>query len=367
MSKNKHKNFKNVFYTLNFFIFLHRNRSAMRSGSAQQSIIRYMRQHLILFLKGFSMGLANVVPGVSGGTIALLAGIYERFVHSLKSFDLEALKLLFKFKFKEFAEHTDLFFLMAVLLGEVISIFTAARLLSYLFTINNGIYVWAFFFGLILVSVYYVGKTVKKFSALNITLMIIGAVLAYGMSIVTPASESDNIFYLIFCGAIAICDMLLPGISGSYTLILLGNYKLVVIDSISQLNFRVLLPFAVGAAIGFIAFSRFLSWLMKNYGDQTTATLTGFVFGSLGFIWPWKNPQYAKTISEDGFELEVLDSHGKPVVEHWDKYLPDLNSDTFIAIALIVVGILTLAGLEKLASKKGDQKKKAVEAAKEDI
>ncbi|MBP5682412.1 MAG: DUF368 domain-containing protein [Bacteroidales bacterium] len=323
-----------------------------------------MRQHLILFLKGFSMGLANVVPGVSGGTIALLAGIYERFVHSLKSFDLEALKLLFKFKFKEFAEHTDLFFLLAVVLGEVISVFSAARLLSYLFTINNGIYVWAFFFGLILVSVYYVGKTIKKFDFLNIALMLIGAALAFGMSVITPASESDNIFYLIFCGALAICDMLLPGISGSYTLILLGNYKLIVIDAVSNFDFKILVPVGVGVVIGFIAFSRFLSWLMKNYGDRTTATLTGFVFGSLVFIWPWKIPHYAKTVTEEGFELEVMNSHGEPVVEYWEKYLPDLNSGTFIAIALIVVGILTLAGIEKLASMKADKNADASAAKK---
>lgn len=316
-----------------------------------------MQQHLILFLKGFAMGLANVVPGVSGGTIALLAGIFERFVHALKSFDLEALKLLAKFKFKEFAQHTDLIFLSTVLAGEVISVFTAARLLSYLFTINNGIYVWAFFFGLILVSVYYVGKTVKKYNALNIILVLIGASLAYGMSVLTPASENDNFFYLIFCGALAICDMLLPGISGSYTLILLGNYKLVVIDAVSQFNFSVLIPVGIGVAIGFLAFSRFLSWLMKNYGDQTTAALTGFVFGSLGFIWPWKTPHYAKTISEEGFELEVLNSHGEPIVEYWEKYLPDLNSGTFIAIALMVVGILTLAGIEKLAKKMEEDKK----------
>ena len=310
------------------------------------------------------MGLANVVPGVSGGTIALLAGIYERFVHALKSFDIEALRLLFKFKFKEFAENTDLFFLLAVLLGEVISVFTAARLLSYLFTINNGIYVWAFFFGLILVSVYYVGKTVKKFTLLNIALVLIVAALAYGMSIITPATESDNIFYLIFCGALAICDMLLPGISGSYTLILLGNYKLIVIDAVSNFNFKVLVPVGIGVVIGFVSFSRFLSWLMKNYSDPTTAMLTGFVFGSLGFIWPWKTPHYAKTITEEGFELEVLNSHGEPVVEYWEKYLPDLNSGTFIAIALMVVGILTLAGIEKLAHRK-DAKKSEPEPAKD--
>ncbi|MCR5454810.1 MAG: DUF368 domain-containing protein [Bacteroidales bacterium] len=311
-----------------------------------------MLKHFILFLKGFSMGLANVVPGVSGGTIALLAGIFERFVHALKSFDLEALKLLTKFKFKEFAQHTDLLFLVVLLSGEAISIFTAARLLKYLFTINNGIYVWAFFFGLILVSVYYIGKTIKKRNAFTLVLMLIGAALAYGMSVLPPAHENDNIFYLVFCGAIAICDMLLPGISGSYTLILLGNYKLVVIDAVSNFDFKILVPVAIGAVIGFLAFSRFLSWLMKNYGDQTTAVLTGFVFGSLGFIWPWKTPQYAKTLTAEGFEIEVRDSHGEPVVEHWDKFLPDLDTDTFIAIALMLVGVITLAAIEELSKRK---------------
>ncbi len=301
------------------------------------------------------MGLANVVPGVSGGTIALLAGIFERFVHALKSFDIEALRLLCKFKFKEFAEHTDLLFLTVLLSGEAISIFTAARLLSYLFTINNGIYVWAFFFGLILVSVYYIGKTIKKRTPFTLVLVLVGAAIAYALTILPPASESDNPFYLIFCGALAICDMLLPGISGSYTLILLGNYKLVVIDAVSNFNFKVLAPVAVGVVIGFLAFSRFLSWLMKTYGDQTTAVLTGFVFGSLGFIWPWKTPRYATTMTAEGFEIEVLDSHGQPVVEHWDKYLPDLNTDTFIAIALILVGIITLVAIEELSRRKKER------------
>ena len=315
-----------------------------------------MLKHIIVFFKGFSMGLANVVPGVSGGTIALLAGIFERFVNALKSLDFQALKLLFKFKFKEFAEYTDFWFLVALFAGECISILTAAKLLEYLFEINDGIYVWAFFFGLIIASVYYIGKTIKKFNALIIILMLIGAAVAFGASVITPASENDNIFYLIFCGAIAICDMLLPGISGSYTLILLGNYKLVIIDSVSHLDLKVLIPFGIGAVIGFLAFSRFLSWLMKKYGQQTTAVLTGFVFGSLGFIWPWKHKIYQ--LDENG--LANLDRHGSPIVEGYDKYLPDLTSGTFIAIALIIAGIAVLCLIEEISARKLQEKEDSI-------
>ncbi|MEE3448521.1 MAG: DUF368 domain-containing protein [Bacteroidales bacterium] len=307
-----------------------------------------MLEHVIVFLKGFSMGLANVVPGVSGGTIALLTGIFERFINALKSFDIQALKLLSAFKFKEFAQHTDLLFLVVLLLGEGISIITAASLLEYLFQINNGIYVWAFFFGLIIASVYYIGKTIKKFNFVIILFMLVGTALAYGASIITPASENDNPFYLVFCGAIAICDMLLPGISGSYTLILLGNYKLIVIDAVSHMEWRILVPVAIGAGIGFLAFARFLSWLMKNYGQETTALLTGFVFGSLGFLWPWKHP----IIQVDANGLENIDKHGKPIVEGYDKYLPDFSSDTFIAIALIILGIVLLCTIEEISARK---------------
>lgn len=332
-----------------------------------------MLKHIILFFKGFSMGLANVVPGVSGGTIALLAGIFERFVNALKSFDLEALKLLKQFKFKEFASHTDLLFLTVLFLGEGISILTAAKVLEYLFKFNDGIYVWAFFFGLILASVYYIGKTIGKFTPQLILLTLLGASVAYVTSILTPASENDNIFYLIFCGAIAICDMLLPGISGSYTLILLGNYKLVVVDSISHLfdsseafwqNMRILLPFAIGAAIGFLAFARFLSWLMKKYGKQTTAVLTGFVFGSLGFIWPWKEKIYQKVNGH-----EVFNSHGEAIVEGYNKYMPDLTSDNFIAIALMIVGVVTLCAIEEISTRKSKKQntKTADKTSAEDL
>lgn len=310
-----------------------------------------MIKNVILFLKGFAMGLANVIPGVSGGTIALLAGIFQRFINALKSFDLEALKLLSKFKFKEFAEHTDLFFLLVLFLGEGLSILTGARLLEWLFK-NYETYVWAFFFGLIFASVYYVGKMVKNVNIGKILLCIAGAFIAFGFSIITPATENDNIFYLIFCGAIAICDMLLPGISGSFTLILLGNYKLIIIDSVAHLNFAVLIPVAVGAVIGFLAFSRFLSWLMKNYGEHTISVLTGFIFGSLVFIWPWKKPIY---LMQNGHE--VFNQHGEAIVQGYQKFMPDLSAQTFWAIAFMIVGIAVLCLIEELSARKARNEK----------
>ncbi len=292
------------------------------------------------------MGLANVIPGVSGGTIALLTGIFERFINALKSFDLEALKLLSKFKFKEFAQHTDLLFLIILFLGEGISILTGAKLLEWLFK-NYEVHVWAFFFGLILASVYYVGRMVNKINLWKVLLAIVGAAVAFGFSIISPATENDNIFYLVLCGAIAICDMLLPGISGSFTLILLGNYKLIVIDSISHFNLAVLIPVAIGAVIGFLAFSRFLSWLMKTYADQTLSVLTGFIFGSLVFIWPWKKPIY---LMQNGHE--VFNSHGDVIIQGYDKFIPEFNQQTFVAIAFIIAGMALVCVIEEISSRK---------------
>ncbi len=302
------------------------------------------------------MGLANVVPGVSGGTIALLTGIFERFINALKSFDIEAFKLLFRFKLKEFAEHTDLLFLLTLIVGEFAGIFSFSRLLEFLFEKNFDIYVWAFFFGLILASVYYIAKTIKQFTLFNILFMLLGVSLAVGLFMVNPATENTNPFYLVLCGLLAICDMLLPGISGSYTLMLLGNYKLIMIDSINHLRFEILIPVAIGAAIGFVAFSRFLSWVLKNYFNQTLSLLSGFVFGSLLFIWPWKDSIYQL---QNG--IEVFDRHGKPVVEGYILKSPDWSSETFIAIALAIAGIVLVCVIEELS-----KRKKVVEVPKKD-
>ena len=195
------------------------------------------------------MGAANVIPGVSGGTMALLTGIFEPLIDSIKSFDLAALKLLAAGQFKELFAHLNLKFLIPVGIGIFLSILSVARLLEYLFEHYAG-FVWAFFFGLILASVWFVGKRIRRFSALVLSLFVVGTVLAALLAFIEPASENSSILYLLLCGVVAMCSMILPGLSGSYVLLLMGNYRLVMIDAINDLRISILLPIAAGAAIG---------------------------------------------------------------------------------------------------------------------
>ena len=274
-----------------------------------------MREHIAHFLKGFAMGVANVIPGVSGGTIALLTGIFERLINALKSFDVEAVRLLLKFKFKEFARYVDFGFLVAVFLGVGVSIISVAKLLEFLFQ-SYPVYVWSFFFGLILVSVWFVGKSIGKIDVPASVSFVAGAVVAFGLSVMNPATENTAFWYLIICGAVAICSMILPGLSGSFVLILMGNYQLIMIYAVSHFDMGIIIPVGIGVVVGLLAFSHFLSWLLSRYARQTMAVLTGFIFGSLGTIWPWKNPVY---LMQDG--VEVL-KNGKPIIQSYQMYFP---------------------------------------------
>lgn len=306
-----------------------------------------MKEYFSLFLKGLGMGAANVVPGVSGGTIALITGIFEKLIHSIKSFDLKALKLLFAGKFKELAQHINLDFLVAVFLGVGISILTFAKLFGYLFD-HYPVYIWSFFFGLIIASVYYVGKTIDRWTWVVALMFALGTAIAISISVLKPASENASILYLLFCGVVAACSMILPGLSGSFVLILLGNYRLVMIDAVNELNFAVLIPIVVGAGVGLIAFSYFLSWIFKNYKNQTIAVLTGFILGSMGMIWPWKTANYAMTPAG-----ELILKKGEKIVESYSWNLPEsLNTEVFIAIALCVLGYLLIAVMENMVAGK---------------
>jgi putative membrane protein len=287
-------------------------------------------------LKGMAMGIANVIPGVSGGTIALITGIFERLINAIKTFNLKAVKLLFTGKFKEFAAHTDLYFLLSLFFGVALAIVLVARLFDFLFQ-NYPVFIWSFFFGLILASVFFVGKTVEKWSPSVIITFITGTTIAALFTFLSPASQSDNFWYLILCGVVAICSMILPGLSGSFVLILMGNYQLVAIDAINELNLAVLTPVAIGAVAGLIAFSHFLSWLFKTYKDQTISALTGFIFGSLGIIWPWKTP------IEKAFGDKI-----KTV--GYDYYTPAMNTEFFIALLLMFARILSIYFMEASAS-----------------
>ena len=305
-----------------------------------------LKSYFSLFFKGMGMGAANVVPGVSGGTIALITGIFEKLINSIKAFDLTAIKYLFTGKFKKLAEHINLDFLIAVFAGVAISIITIAKLFGYLMD-NYPVYLWSFFFGLILASVYFVGKTIEKWDISVIISLIIGTAIAVSFMVLKPASENSSMVYLFVCGIIAACSMILPGLSGSFVLILLGNYRLVMIDAVNNMDIMILLPVVVGAGVGLIAFSHFLAWVFKKYKNQTIALLSGFILGSLGLLWPWKNEVYLK---DSLGNLIVKD--GEAVLKGYEWVIPqNLNTEVILAIVFIVVGIITIWATEYLASK----------------
>jgi len=297
----------------------------------------------VLFLKGMAMGAANVIPGVSGGTLALITGIYERLINAIKSFDLVALKLLLKLKWREFAKHTDLAFIIPIGAGLLVAVLSLAKLFAYLFE-NYPVFIWAYFFGLVLASVYYVGKTVTRWYAATYLSFIIGTLIAVLVTVLHPAVENDNPWYLFLNGIIAIISMILPGLSGSFVLILLGNYQLIAIDAINNFDLKIIIPFALGAIIGLIAFSHILSWLFKKYRNQTIALLTGFILGSLSILWPWKKAVY---LMQNG---QIIEKNGKPVVSYYEKILPPTyDLSFFIAILLMIAGILSIVWIEKVS------------------
>lgn len=305
-----------------------------------------IKNHIATFLKGIAMGAANVIPGVSGGTIALITNIFERLINAIKSFDLQAIKLLFTGKFKAFAEYVDLGFLIAVFAGVAVAILSLARIFDFLFT-HYPVYIWAYFFGLVMASVYFVGKTVEKWNIPVVISFIVGAAIAISISVLSPATENSSFLYLILCGVAGICSMILPGLSGSFILFIMGNYQLVVIDAVNNLDFNILLPVVIGAAGGLLAFSHLLSWVLKRYRNQTIALLTGFILGSLRILWPWQRPEYL--LNDAG--TPIL-KDGSEVIVSYQQYLPEaLSSEVLLAIFWIIVGIASIAIIEYFAAR----------------
>lgn len=296
-----------------------------------------MNQFFSNLLKGIGIGTANVIPGVSGGTIALLTGIFERLIDSLKSFNLTAIKLLFSGKFKEFAKYTDLIFLCSVGCGVLIAILSVARIFDYLFE-HHPIYLWSFFFGLILTSIYYVGITIEKWDWKVVLSFIIGTAIALFIAFGKPAKENDNLIYLLICGVVATCSMILPGLSGSFVLVLMGNYQLIMIDAVNDLNLKILIPVIIGGVVGLIAFSHVLSWIFKKYRNITIALLTGFILGSMPIIWPWKNAVITIVGNEE-------------ITTGYDYFLPEMNIQFAIALVIILIGASIIVLTEKMAKK----------------
>ena len=314
-----------------------------------------MKKHIILAFKGFSMGITNVIPGVSGGTIALITGIFEDIITSIKSFNITALTLIMKGKFKEFAEHVNLWFLLTVFGGAILGVISFARVLDFLF-VNYPIFTWSFFFGLIIASVFFVCKTIERWNVPVVMLFIVGTTVALVISFLNPAVENDNFFYLILCGVVAICSMILPGLSGSFVLIIMGNYQLIMIDAVTTLNISILAPVAIGAVGGLLAFSYILSWLFKTFKNQTIALLAGFILGSLLLLWPWKKSvdlnagellvnKFGAFVSESGQILENVK------VIATQQIIPEIDTIFFVSIACMLLGIVTIYCIEKIARK----------------
>ena len=296
-----------------------------------------MRENLILILKGMAMGIANVIPGVSGGTIALVTQIYERLINSLKSFDRIAFKLILKRNIVSFRKHTDLDFLLSVLIGSVISVFSIASLFEYLFN-KYPIYIWSFFFGLIIASIYFVGKRIEKWNIKIATILILGTITAISLGFITPANSNDDPIFVFICGIIGISGMMLPGLSGSFILILMGNYELLMVEAITNLDIKLLSIFGIGSIFGLIFFSHILAWVLKKHKDATLALLTGFIIGSLNIIWPWKQIKKAISTTQTSANIPALPA--------------EYNQETLISIFLMLMGFLIVYMLENIELQK---------------
>jgi putative membrane protein len=305
---------------------------------------RKFSQYLVIFFKGIAMGAADVVPGVSGGTIAFISGIYEELLASISAINIANLKLLKNEGIKAAWKAINGNFLLALLSGIFISIISLAKLITWLLE-NKPILVWSFFFGLVLASILFVSKQITKWNASAIILFIIGAVAAYYITILHPAiSESSSLLFYFFAGALAICAMILPGISGSFILVLLGAYKpiLKALDALQYKDIKLLAVVAFGAVVGILSFSKLLNWLFDHHKNSTLAVLTGFILGSLNKIWPWKETLTWR-----------LDSHGVKIPFNEQSVSPfsyQGDPQLMMAIILLIAGFLLIILLEKLAN-----------------
>lgn len=301
-----------------------------------------MSSRILLYLKGIAMGAADVVPGVSGGTIAFITGIYEELINSIKSINAEALKKLFKEGFGSFWNHINGTFLVVLFAGIITSVLSLAKGINYLLE-NQPVLVWSFFFGLIVASAWIIGRSIDRWTKGRIGGLVIGALIAYYITIVSPAHTSEAGWFVFLSGAIAICAMILPGISGSFILLLLGKYKY-IIESLSEVRIDVILLFVAGCFIGLLSFARLLSWMFKHYKNLTIAILTGFMIGSLNKVWPWK--QTVETyIDRHGIEVPLVEKSVLP--KNFDG-----DPQIIWAVVLAIAGFLLIYILEKKGSEK---------------
>jgi putative membrane protein len=303
-----------------------------------------LKRYFLVTLRGMGMGAADVVPGVSGGTIAFITGIYEELINSIKSINLEALRLFFTGRWLSFWKKINGNFLLAVFAGIFISVLSLARLLEYLLE-HQAVLLWSFFFGLVLASSYVVSRKISRWEYVKVVALVGGIGIAFYITSVTPTTTTDASWFVMLSGGLASCAMILPGISGSFILLLLGKYSF----ALHAVNERILLDLAllgIGAVAGLILFANLLSWLLKKYHDITIAVLVGFMIGSLNKIWPWK----------ETLETILVEGKLKPLVEKNVLPVPGAADDHFaLALLMMAAGIGIILLVELILPKSHEQ------------
>ncbi|MDG2147435.1 MAG: DUF368 domain-containing protein [Flavobacteriaceae bacterium] len=327
---------------------------------------------LVLFLKGIAMGAANKIPGVSGGFIAFILGFYEKLIHSLKNINYNAFSRLFKKGIKSFSDYINGSFLIFIFLGVIFSYFSVSLLLDYLLD-NYETELFGVFFGLILGSLLIIANDEKEFNYKTITALFVGLSLGLAISFLKILPENDNLLFVFFCGIISVSGMTIPGLSGSFLLIILGNYSLLLVDSVNsiyytvkdiiQLNFdflndterihllKIILVFTLGSVTGLVLFSNLLSYLLNKHKQITNFLIIGFITGSLRTIWPWKT-KFFETL-ENG--EKIYNSAGNPIIKDYEFFIPNFNLiGTWLVLLFIFLGILLVVFLGKYGEKKNE-------------
>lgn len=296
-------------------------------------------KHFWLFLKGIAMGAADVVPGVSGGTVAFITGIYTELLDSIKSINLQALQLLFKEGPKAAWQAINGTFLLVLGSGILLALLSLAKVLHHLL-LTHPTFLWSFFFGLIIASCWHIGKEIERWQAMTVIALVSGAIIAALISLASPASVVPTPLIIFAAGSVAICAMILPGISGSFILLLMGLYE-PVLGAVKALDLTIMGLFAVGAGVGLLVFSRILSWCLHHYKDVMFALLTGFMVGSLVKVWPWKET-ISTRMNSKGEEVPFIQSNMLPSTDQLDALL--------IAVLLMFAGAGLVLLMEKVAA-----------------
>ncbi len=325
---------------------------------------RSFSDKLWLVLKGLGMGAANKVPGVSGGVVAFVAGFYEEFIYSLQKINRKAFKLLIGGRYKSLYRYTNGQFLSLLILGMVISYFSISKLLDYLI-VHYELYVWSAFFGMIIGSIYFIAKDFGDWNRKYVAYLLCGIIAGVAISFLEPAKENSNLFFVFFCGIISVSGMTLPGLSGSFILILFGNYVLLLVDSVNALFdtfanifqwdfswihdperielLKVLAVFSLGSLVGLVSLSHLLAYVLKRFKKATYAVIIGFIAGSLGVVWPWKEKKY----SLDALGQIRFDANGREIITGYNRFFPsEFGMETTLAIVFIIVGIFIVLSLD---------------------